>query len=72
MLLRCAQYSSSNQDGKGEKSYPPNMPGYMYVNPHDPDMSVKEMSDRAAQTVFWTELARGMAVTLAHLFKVKH
>ncbi|XP_013146733.1 PREDICTED: NADH-ubiquinone oxidoreductase subunit 8-like [Papilio polytes] len=69
LLLRCAQYSSSNQDGKGEKSYPPNMPGYMYVNPHDPDMSVKEMSDRAAQTVFWTELARGMAVTLAHLFK---
>ncbi|KPI93161.1 NADH dehydrogenase [ubiquinone] iron-sulfur protein 8, mitochondrial [Papilio xuthus] len=41
------------------------MPGYMYVNPHDADMSIKEMSDRAAQTVFWTELARGMAVTLA-------
>lgn len=50
--------------------YPPNDPGYKYVNAEDPNMSFKEMSDRAAQTLFWTELARGFAVTLAHIFKV--
>lgn len=33
-------------------------------------MSMKEMTNRAAQTLFWTELARGFAVTLAHIFKV--
>lgn len=43
----------------------------MYVNAEDPNMSMKEMSNRAAQTLFWTELARGFAVTLAHIFKVK-
>lgn len=55
---------------KTEKVYPPNIPGYKYVNPEDPRMSFKEMADRAAQTMFWTELARGFAVTLAHIFKV--
>lgn len=42
----------------------------MYVNAEDPNMSMKEMSNRAAQTLFWTELARGFAVTLGHIFKV--
>lgn len=42
----------------------------MYVNAEDPNMSMRALSDRAAQTMFWTELARGFAVTLAHIFKV--
>lgn len=67
VLVRHAQYST---EGKTQKVYPPNLPGYKYVNAEDPDMSMKEMSNRAAQTMFWTELARGFAVTLAHIFKV--
>ncbi|XP_046959907.1 NADH-ubiquinone oxidoreductase subunit 8 [Vanessa cardui] len=66
MLVR---HASSSQEGKADKVYPPNVPGYKYVNAEDPDMSFKEMSNRAAQTLFWTELARGFAVTLAHIFK---
>jgi len=30
---------------------------------------MKELTDRAMETVFWTELMRGCAVTLAHIFK---
>ncbi|XP_045448914.1 NADH-ubiquinone oxidoreductase subunit 8-like [Melitaea cinxia] len=63
------RHASSGQDGKTEKVYPPNVPGFKYVNAEDPDMSFREMSNRAAQTLFWTELARGFAVTLAHIFK---
>lgn len=63
------RHASSGQEGKTEKVYPPNVPGFKYVNAEDPDMSFKEMSNRAAQTLFWTELARGFAVTLAHIFK---
>ncbi|CAH1645296.1 unnamed protein product [Spodoptera littoralis] len=66
LIARHAQYST---EGKVEKVYPPNIPGYKYVNAEDPNMSMKEMSNRAAQTLFWTELARGFAVTLAHIFK---
>lgn len=65
------RYASSGQEGKVEKVYPPNVPGYKYVNAEDQDMSFREMSNRAAQTLFWTELARGFAVTLAHVFKVQ-
>lgn len=68
-MVRHAQYSTPSE--KTEKVYPPKVPGYMYVNAEDPNMSMKEMSNRAAQTLFWTELARGFAVTLAHIFKVK-
>lgn len=67
MASRHVQYST---EGKTEKVYPPKEPGYMYVNAEDPNMSMRALSDRAAQTMFWTELARGFAVTLAHIFKV--
>lgn len=40
------------------------------MNAEDPNMTMKALTDRAAQTLFWTELARGFAVTLAHIFKV--
>lgn len=68
-VIKHAQYSTA-PEGKVEKVYPQNMPGFKYVNAEDPNMSMKAMSDRAAQTMFWTELARGFAVTLAHIFKV--
>lgn len=44
-------------------------PGYIYVNNEEPSMEFKHMTDRAATTMFFTELARGFAVTLAHIFK---
>lgn len=43
--------------------------GYIYVNAHGPSMKMNDITDRAAQTMFWTELARGFGVTLAHIFK---
>ncbi|XP_044261267.1 NADH-ubiquinone oxidoreductase subunit 8 [Tribolium madens] len=42
---------------------------YINVNPGEPGMSLNEVSDRAAQKVFFTELVRGFGVTLAHIFK---
>lgn len=38
--------------------------GYIYVNNKEPSMEWKDITDRAAQTMFWTELARGFGVTL--------
>lgn len=32
-------------------------------------MEMRDITDRAAQTIFWTELFRGAAVTMAHIFK---
>lgn len=43
--------------------------GWIYVNAEDKSMDFKDITDRAAQTIFFTELARGFAVTLAHIFK---
>ncbi|KAF2905804.1 hypothetical protein ILUMI_00372 [Ignelater luminosus] len=42
---------------------------YIYVNDKEPSMAMNDITDRAAQTIFWTELARGFGVTLAHIFK---
>lgn len=43
--------------------------GFIYVNAAEKSMDFKDITDRAAQTIFWTELCRGMAVTFAHIFK---
>ncbi|XP_048483059.1 NADH-ubiquinone oxidoreductase subunit 8-like [Plutella xylostella] len=66
MLSRQANYSSKPDT---EQVYPTADAGYKYVNLDDPRMTMKALSDRAAQTMFWTELARGFAVTLSHIFK---
>uniref|UniRef100_A0A182MT34 4Fe-4S ferredoxin-type domain-containing protein n=1 Tax=Anopheles culicifacies TaxID=139723 RepID=A0A182MT34_9DIPT len=42
---------------------------YYYVNNKEKSMDMSDITDRAAQTIFWTELFRGAAVTLAHIFK---
>merc|ERR1712121_75556 len=42
---------------------------YKQVGKADPDMNWKPIMDRASQTVFWTELLRGLGITLGHLFK---
>lgn len=44
-------------------------PGYVYVNNKELSMDMKDISDRAAQTMFLTEIIRGLGVTLAHIFK---
>lgn len=43
--------------------------GFYYVNNEELSNDFKDITDRAAQTIFWTELFRGAAVTLAHIFK---
>jgi len=48
---------------------PPPSSGYKYVNAEDVSMKWKDIADRAAVTLFWTEMFRGAGVTLAHLFK---
>lgn len=43
--------------------------GYIYVNNVETDMSYEALADRASQTIFLTELLRGMGVALGHFFK---
>lgn len=69
-IVACSAKYSTQPQGDNKTVYPQKDPGYMYVNAEDDDPSMRGMSDRAAQTLFWTELARGFAVTLAHVFKV--
>jgi NADH dehydrogenase (ubiquinone) Fe-S protein 8 len=39
------------------------------VTPKECDNSFADITDRAANAMFWTELVRGFGVTLAHIFK---
>ncbi|KGL80321.1 hypothetical protein N309_00309, partial [Tinamus guttatus] len=41
---------------------------YKYVNVQEPAMDMKAVTDRAAQTLLWTELFR-LAMTLSYLFR---
>ncbi|KAJ0183869.1 hypothetical protein K1T71_000292 [Dendrolimus kikuchii] len=43
---------------------------FIYVNDKPPGTTVRDFVDRASQIVFWTELIRGFAVTLGHVFQV--
>jgi len=47
----------------------PSQSNYKYVNAEEVSMKWKDITDRAANTIFWSELLRGAGVTLAHLFK---
>ncbi|NXK27936.1 NDUS8 protein, partial [Arenaria interpres] len=40
-----------------------------YVNVQEPAMDMRSITDRAAQTLLWTELFRGLAMTLSYLFR---
>ncbi|NXS07108.1 NDUS8 protein, partial [Neodrepanis coruscans] len=40
-----------------------------YVNVQEPAMDMRSITDRAAQTLLWTELIRGLAMTLSYLFR---
>ncbi|KAL7648311.1 UNVERIFIED_CONTAM: hypothetical protein RMT77_000217 [Armadillidium vulgare] len=42
---------------------------YVNVSPEDPKMDWESITDRAATHMFFRELARGFAITLAHMFK---
>nr|KAF6281706.1 NADH:ubiquinone oxidoreductase core subunit S8 [Pipistrellus kuhlii] len=42
---------------------------YKYVNLREPPMDMKSVTDRAAQTLLWTELIRGLGMTLSYLFR---
>uniref|UniRef100_A0A8B9IWB9 NADH dehydrogenase [ubiquinone] iron-sulfur protein 8, mitochondrial n=1 Tax=Amazona collaria TaxID=241587 RepID=A0A8B9IWB9_9PSIT len=40
-----------------------------YVNVQEPAMDMRSITDRAAQTLLWTELIRGLSMTLSYLFR---
>lgn len=42
---------------------------YVFVNGDEPSMKTDDLMERATSTMFLTEMCRGFAVTLAHLFK---
>uniref|UniRef100_A0A673TKM3 NADH dehydrogenase [ubiquinone] iron-sulfur protein 8, mitochondrial n=1 Tax=Suricata suricatta TaxID=37032 RepID=A0A673TKM3_SURSU len=42
---------------------------YKFVNMQEPSMDMKSVTDRAAQTLLWTELIRGLGMTLSYLFR---
>lgn len=43
--------------------------GYIYVNAQEKSMDFKDVTDRAAATMFLTEIFRGLGVTLGTIFK---
>lgn len=43
--------------------------GFVYVNDQEKGMDWKSLTDRASETIFLTELVRGLAITLGHIFK---
>lgn len=43
--------------------------GFVYVNDKEKGMDWKSLTDRASETIFLTELVRGLAITLGHIFK---
>ncbi|KAJ1168752.1 hypothetical protein NDU88_000666 [Pleurodeles waltl] len=42
---------------------------YKYVNARELPDDMKSVTDRAAQTLLWTELFRGLAMTMSYLFR---
>uniref|UniRef100_UPI00358EE4C4 NADH dehydrogenase [ubiquinone] iron-sulfur protein 8, mitochondrial n=1 Tax=Myxine glutinosa TaxID=7769 RepID=UPI00358EE4C4 len=40
-----------------------------YVNAKEPSQNFMAIADRTAQTLFWTELYRGLAMTLSYMFR---
>ncbi|XP_043834049.1 LOW QUALITY PROTEIN: NADH dehydrogenase [ubiquinone] iron-sulfur protein 8, mitochondrial-like [Dromiciops gliroides] len=47
----------------------PSFSSYKYVNVKEPTMDLKSVTDRPAQTLLWTELFRGLGMTLSYLFQ---
>ncbi|KAJ8271230.1 hypothetical protein COCON_G00100890 [Conger conger] len=43
--------------------------GYKYVNAQEIPTDMKSITDRAAQTLLWTELFRGLGMTMSYLFR---
>ncbi|XP_064651577.1 NADH-ubiquinone oxidoreductase subunit 8-like [Lineus longissimus] len=44
-------------------------PSYKDVAEKEPSMDLRDITDRAATTAFWTELFRGFGITLSMIFK---
>nr|XP_051687058.1 NADH dehydrogenase [ubiquinone] iron-sulfur protein 8, mitochondrial isoform X2 [Oryctolagus cuniculus] len=42
---------------------------YKYVNAQEAAMDMKSVTDQAARTLMWTELFRGLGMTLSYLFR---
>nr|XP_012612877.1 NADH dehydrogenase [ubiquinone] iron-sulfur protein 8, mitochondrial isoform X1 [Microcebus murinus] len=42
---------------------------YKFVNMQESEMDMRSVTDRAARTLLWTELFRGLGMTLSYLFR---
>ncbi|XP_072132012.1 NADH-ubiquinone oxidoreductase subunit 8-like [Mobula birostris] len=47
----------------------PCLRNYKFVNEREDPTDLQTLTDNAAQTLFWTELFRGLAMTLSYLFR---
>nr|XP_046256886.1 NADH:ubiquinone oxidoreductase core subunit S8a [Scatophagus argus] len=43
--------------------------GFKYVNAQEAPTDLKSITDRSAQTLLWTELFRGLGMTMSYLFR---
>uniref|UniRef100_A0A3Q1G9C3 NADH dehydrogenase [ubiquinone] iron-sulfur protein 8, mitochondrial n=1 Tax=Acanthochromis polyacanthus TaxID=80966 RepID=A0A3Q1G9C3_9TELE len=50
-------------------SVSPQRDGFKYVNAQEIPTDMKSITDRAAQTLLWTELFRGLGMTMSYLFR---
>lgn len=64
-----AKVAESSEASAVASKFPSSEPGYVYVNPSSPDMSWSAITERAGDTMFLTELIRGMGVSIGHMFK---
>ncbi|KAM4555408.1 NADH:ubiquinone oxidoreductase core subunit S8b isoform 2-T2 [Odontesthes bonariensis] len=73
-LLHC--YSKQGTFGSGSSvcvtrtfSVSAQRDGYKYVNAQELPTDLRSITDRAATTLLWTELFRGLAMTMSYLFR---
>lgn len=61
--------SDVSQTKDQHASLPSTHGGFIYVNDQEKSMDFKDVTDRAASTMFLSEIFRGLAVTLGTIFK---
>ncbi|KAM8843089.1 NADH dehydrogenase [ubiquinone] iron-sulfur protein 8, mitochondrial-like [Synchiropus picturatus] len=60
---------SARQEAARSFSVSAHRQGYKYVNAQEVPDDLKSITDRAATTLLWTELFRGLGMTMSYLFR---
>ncbi|XP_014828038.1 PREDICTED: NADH-ubiquinone oxidoreductase subunit 8-like isoform X1 [Poecilia mexicana] len=71
-LLHCYSKQGTFGHGSGVRrtlSVSAPREGYKYVNAQEQPTDLRSITDRAATTLLWTELFRGLAMTMSYLFR---